>query len=144
MTAEAGDAAGEHVVREGTIDEVIRGAASWCIVHGDALHVLRDLPDGSVSAFITDPPYSSGGAFRGDRVKGTTAKYVSTGSANKALPGFDGQGRRVIGFEINREWAVLARERVRADVSGSDCGARTLGQQALFHGLSDDEIGVLE
>jgi site-specific DNA-methyltransferase (adenine-specific) len=262
------------------MDEVIRGAASLCIVHGDALHVLRDLPDGCVSAFITDPPYSSGGAFRGDRGKETTAKYVSTGSANKALPGFDGdvrdqrsltlwtalwsseawragaegchllafsdwrqlpalcdavqvggwlwrgiatwdkteaarprnggfraqcefmtwatrgpfpetgvyldgcfrvladrdklhqavkplelmerlvpiapasglvvdpfagsgttcvaatrQGRRVIGFEINREWAVLARERVRADVSGSDCGARARGQQSLFHEL---------
>jgi hypothetical protein len=30
---------------EGTLDEVLRGSASWCVVHGDALHVLRDLPD---------------------------------------------------------------------------------------------------
>ena len=57
---------------EGTIGRVVRGEASWCVVHGDALHVLRDLPDGCVSAFVTDPPYSSGGAFRGDRVKETT------------------------------------------------------------------------
>jgi site-specific DNA-methyltransferase (adenine-specific) len=42
------------------------------------------------------------------------------------------QGRRVIGVEINREWAELARERVRADVSGSDYGARVSGQRALF------------
>jgi hypothetical protein len=26
------------------------------------------------------------------------------------------QGRRVVGIEINREWAEVARERVRADV----------------------------
>src|SRR6266536_1751733 len=61
---------------EGTLDQVVRGEASWCVVHGDALHVLRDLPDGCVHGFVTDPPYSSGGAFRGDRVKDTTAKYV--------------------------------------------------------------------
>jgi len=24
---------------EGTLDEVLRGSASWCVVHGDALHV---------------------------------------------------------------------------------------------------------
>jgi site-specific DNA-methyltransferase (adenine-specific) len=42
------------------------------------------------------------------------------------------QGRRVIGIEINREWAEVARERVRADVSGSDYAARTMGQRALF------------
>jgi site-specific DNA-methyltransferase (adenine-specific) len=42
------------------------------------------------------------------------------------------QGRRVVGIEINREWAEVARERVRADVSGSDYAARTAGQGALF------------
>jgi len=41
-------------------------------------------------------------------------------------------GRRVIGIEINGERAEPARERVRADVSGSDYGARMSGQRALF------------
>ena len=41
-------------------------------------------------------------------------------------------GRRVIGIEINAEWAEMARERVRADLSGSDYGARVSGQRALF------------
>jgi DNA modification methylase len=80
---------------EGTVEAVLRGEASWCVVHGDALHVLRDLPDGCVDAFVTDPPYSSGGAFRGDRVKDTTAKYVSTGSANREIPAFEGDGALV-------------------------------------------------
>lgn len=36
---------------------------------GDALAVLHDLPDASVDALITDPPYSSGGMVRGDRTQ---------------------------------------------------------------------------
>ena len=44
------------------------------------------------------------------------------------------QGRRVIGIEINRGWAEVARERLRADVSRSDYAARTAGQRALFRG----------
>jgi site-specific DNA-methyltransferase (adenine-specific) len=42
---------------------------------GDALAVLAELPSASVDAVITDPPYSSGGAFRGDRTSATTEKY---------------------------------------------------------------------
>ena len=89
---------------EGSIEQVIRGEAAWCIVRGDALHVLRDLPDGCVDAFVTDPPYSSGGAFRGDRVKDTTAKYVSTGSANREIPAFEGDVRDQRSFTL---WTAL-------------------------------------
>jgi site-specific DNA-methyltransferase (adenine-specific) len=46
---------------------------------GDALAVLRDLPDASVDAVITDPPYSSGGMVRGDRMAPQSAKYVGAG-----------------------------------------------------------------
>jgi site-specific DNA-methyltransferase (adenine-specific) len=45
------------------------------IALGDCLELLRTLPAGSVDAVVTDPPYSSGGAFRGDRMKKTSAKY---------------------------------------------------------------------
>ena len=31
------------------------------LFHGDALRVLTNLPDASVDAVLTDPPYSSGG-----------------------------------------------------------------------------------
>jgi hypothetical protein len=38
----------------------------WVLHHGDALAVLRSMPDASVDAVITeDPPYSSGGFTRG-------------------------------------------------------------------------------
>lgn len=47
------------------------------IYHGDTLHVLADLDD-HVDGLITDPPYSSGGAHRSDRMTATTTKYVQS------------------------------------------------------------------
>jgi site-specific DNA-methyltransferase (adenine-specific) len=60
--------------------------------HGDALAVLRDLPDAYVDAVITDPPYSSGGLMRGDRATaGSHRKYQ--GDAVNLLPEFGGDSR---------------------------------------------------
>lgn len=56
------------------------------LYRGDALAVLRELPDASVDAVITDPPYSSGGMVRGDRTQSTTTKY----SLGKAWADRDG------------------------------------------------------
>lgn len=50
----------------------------WRMLRADSLIALRDLPDASVDALITDPPYSSGGAFRGDRQAASSAKYVGS------------------------------------------------------------------
>lgn len=49
---------------------------STTIYHGDLLEVLHDLS--GVGAVVTDPPYSSGGAFRSDRMQATTMKYVNS------------------------------------------------------------------
>lgn len=49
------------------------------LYHADCLSVLPTLKSGSVDAVITDPPYSSGGAFRGDRTQSTVTKYVQSG-----------------------------------------------------------------
>ena len=40
-----------------TMADVLRGDARWCVVEGDSADVLRALPDGSVDAVVTDPPY---------------------------------------------------------------------------------------
>jgi site-specific DNA-methyltransferase (adenine-specific) len=45
------------------------------IYHGDCFDILGDLS--GIGAVITDPPYSSGGAFRGDRAMQTSTKYVN-------------------------------------------------------------------
>lgn len=45
------------------------------IYHGEACSVLADLPSGAADVLLTDPPYSSGGMFRSDRVKEPSDKY---------------------------------------------------------------------
>lgn len=46
------------------------------IYHGEAVDVMRSLPASSVDVMLTDPPYSSGGMFRSDRVQSDPAdKY---------------------------------------------------------------------
>lgn len=64
----------------------------WTLHHGDCLSWLRTLPDESVDAVITDPPYSSGGAFRGDRMSDTDDKYTQSGHKGR-LPSFEGDTR---------------------------------------------------
>lgn len=53
---------------------VIGNAELW---YGDALFVLDEITE-IVDAVITDPPYSSGGQFRGDRTRATSDKYQSS------------------------------------------------------------------
>lgn len=72
------------------------------LYHGDALEVLPKLH--SIDGLITDPPYSSGGAFRGDRAADARVKYISTGSNNRLLPNFSGDTRDQRGFHF---WAAL-------------------------------------
>jgi site-specific DNA-methyltransferase (adenine-specific) len=47
---------------------------------GDCLPWLSDLPPDSVAAVITDPPYSSGGAMRSDRMAAPGRKYTLGGT----------------------------------------------------------------
>lgn len=65
------------------------------ILHrGKALAVLRELPDASVDALVTDPPYSSGGAFRGDRAnKSSAEKYTRGDYAGALRESFTGDNR---------------------------------------------------
>jgi site-specific DNA-methyltransferase (adenine-specific) len=59
---------------------------------GDCLRVIRSMPDQSVDAVVTDPPYSSGGLMRADRNRGTSDKYVLTGT-ERQNPEFFGDNR---------------------------------------------------
>jgi len=55
-----------------------------CTIHyGDARNWLETLPDHSVDALITDPPYSSGGLTAGERKVAPSVKYVTTGQAKQ-------------------------------------------------------------
>lgn len=69
------------------------------LYRGDAFRMLCQLPDASVDAIITDPPYSSGGMVRGDRTNGVHAKYVNNDSiAGNALSEFAGDSRDSRGY----------------------------------------------
>jgi site-specific DNA-methyltransferase (adenine-specific) len=70
---------------------------------GDALNILRSLPGGSVDAIVTDPPYSSGGQFRGDRMAKPSAKYQNSGVI-RAYTEFAGDNRDQRGYAF---WATL-------------------------------------
>ncbi len=48
---------------------------SCTIYHGEACAVLADLEPASCDVLLTDPPYSSGGMFRGDRAIDPAQKY---------------------------------------------------------------------
>jgi len=80
--------------------------------------LLRDVPDESVDLVLTDPPYSSGGMFRGDRVRPTGEKYVQTGTLAERVD-FDGDSRDQRGFLA---WASLwLAECWRATKPGGSC-----------------------
>lgn len=63
------------------------------LIRGDAVQVLRETPDESVDLILADPPYSSGGQFRGDRMGSTSQKYVSSDSGAQAIEDFTGDNR---------------------------------------------------
>lgn len=83
--------------------DVIAGSSRWHVSRGEMLAALRDLPDASVDALICDPPYSSGGAFRGDRMLDTTSKYVQT-QTTLQRPDFAGDNRDQRSFSY---WCAL-------------------------------------
>lgn len=77
--------------------------ALWSVILGDALRVLPGLESGSFAAMVTDCPYSSGGATRGDRAASTKSKYVNSDSGTEYLD-FAGDSRDQRSFA---HWAAL-------------------------------------
>lgn len=61
------------------------------LYHGDCIELLDDL--GAIDVLMTDPPYSSGGQFRGDRNQKTSTKYVQTGDGATCRTEFQGDNR---------------------------------------------------
>lgn len=72
-------------------------SARWQVLTGEGLGVLQRIADGSVAAVVTDPPYSSGGFTRGDRMASTSNKYVLTGT-QIVRPEFAGDNRDQRGY----------------------------------------------
>jgi site-specific DNA-methyltransferase (adenine-specific) len=76
------------------VSGVLYSGQQWAIHRADVLRFVDDYQGERFAGIITDPPYSSGGATRGDRTATTTTKYMQTGSGNKGvLPDFEGDNR---------------------------------------------------
>lgn len=69
------------------------------VTHGESLEWLDALPSSSAGGVLTDPPYSSGGQFRGDRATGSNAKYINRENQSKYDLEFAGDNRD------QRSWA---------------------------------------
>lgn len=68
--------------------------ARWTLYHGDSLDIMRHLEAGAVDALVTDPPYSSGGFTRGDRMADPRSKYLRADSEQaEVLGNFGGDNR---------------------------------------------------
>ncbi len=81
---------------------------------GDCLDILPTLAAGSVDAVITDPPYSSGGQFRGDRAGTTRNKYLNTEDKDN-YSDFAGDNRDQRGYLYwSALWLSQARRIIRA------------------------------
>lgn len=64
----------------------------WTFHHGECLSILQAMPDSSVDAVITDPPYSSGGFSRDDKNRDPDTKYTQGGFEGR-FPNFGGDSR---------------------------------------------------
>ena len=73
------------------------------IYQGDVLATLRSLPDNSIDAVLTDPPYSSGGVTLAAKQSDPAQKYQQSGT-RKTYPPMLGDGKDQRSFTA---WATL-------------------------------------
>jgi len=67
------------------IKKVLNGESNGCIVHGDCLEVMAEMPDGCVDAVVTDPPYDEKthrGARYGFRATSSEIPFAPLESVN--------------------------------------------------------------
>ncbi len=69
------------------------------LYQGEACAIIQQLAGRDVDAIFTDPPYSSGGMMRGDRIQDVHTKYVNSDSeSGHALKAFSGDTRDQFGY----------------------------------------------
>jgi len=67
------------------IQAVLDGQSEGCIVTGDCLEVMADMPDGCVDAVVTDPPYGHNNNNDGDLIANWEAA-LGRGESGEARP----------------------------------------------------------
>ena len=64
------------------IAAVLAGDSEGCIIHGDCLEIMADMPDGCVDAVVTDPPYGIGEARNNNASRSAIAVSRDYGCAS--------------------------------------------------------------
>ncbi len=72
-----------------TIEDVLSGRERWCIITGDCMEVMSEMPDGSIDTIFTSPPYNLGNTSGGGFPAATFGHYDQTAGMNKR----GGQGK---------------------------------------------------
>ncbi|HFS2005517.1 TPA: site-specific DNA-methyltransferase, partial [Escherichia coli] len=87
---------------------------SLSLYHAQAHDVLRMLPENSVDALITDPPYSSGATHKAGRTcQGSHAKYINDEDLHR-FEGFEGENMDARSWEYwTHLWMTQAWRTVR-------------------------------
>ena len=87
------------------------------ILQGDCMEQMQRIQDGSIDMLLTDPPYSSGGLFSGDRKCSTRTKYCSHGyNGAERFPSFSGDNMDQRSFtEFMRMVLAKAREKAKPE-----------------------------
>ena len=83
---------------------------------GDCIEEMRKLEDGAADMVLTDPPYSSGGLFAGDRKMSTSDKYTAEEfNGAHRFPDFSGDNMDQRSFmEFMRIVLMTARAKTKA------------------------------
>jgi len=86
------------------------------LYQGDCLEIMREIPGDSIDMVLTDPPYSSGGLFAGDRKASGRVKYCDTDHNGMArFQDFSGDNMDQRGFtEYMRTVLTRARRKIKA------------------------------
>lgn len=84
--------------------DVYRPSPEVTLYRGDCLDILPTLGAGAIDGLVTDPPYSSGGTFRGDRMLAPSTKYIQTESVGTFRGEFAGDNRDQRSFLA---WATM-------------------------------------
>lgn len=95
--------AGERVLPKPYYDD-----GTVTIYNGEACAILSALPEASADVLMTDPPYSSGGAFRSDRNADPESKYSRAEVASYGTFGGDSRDQRSFMAWVSAwSWAAL-------------------------------------